>query len=106
MRNPLGKLTSYRRFGKSKKYEVISTMQVRKLMKKGCELFFCSVQDVSKKVGVNIEDVPNVNKFMDVFPSEISGMPPASAIEFTVDLVPGTAPYRMAPYGMAPATTH
>ena len=35
LRIPLGKLTSYRRFGKPKKFGAISVMQVRKLMKRG-----------------------------------------------------------------------
>ncbi|XP_010681946.2 uncharacterized protein LOC104896854 [Beta vulgaris subsp. vulgaris] len=85
LRNPLGKLTFYKHFGKPKNFRVISAMQVRKLMKKGCELFFYSVQDVSKEVGVNIEDVPILNEFMDVFSSEILGMPPPTAVEFTID---------------------
>ena len=42
-------------------------MQVRKLMNRECELFFCIVLDVSKEVGVKIEDVPMVNEFFDVF---------------------------------------
>ena len=71
-------------------------------MKKGRDLFFYSVHGVSKEVGVNIEDVLIVNEFMDVFSSEISGMPPARVIEFTIDLVPGTAPISKAPYKMAP----
>ena len=71
-------------------------------MKKGCELFFYSVKDVSKEVGANIEDVPIVSEFMDVFSSEISGMPPARAIEFTINLVHGTTPISKAPYSMAP----
>ncbi|XP_056689989.1 uncharacterized protein [Spinacia oleracea] len=102
LRNPIGKSISYRSFEKSKNAGVISAMQVRKLVKKGCELFFCSVQDVSKEVGVKIEDVPIVNEFMDVFPSEISGMPPARALEFTIELNPGTSPISKAPYRMAP----
>lgn len=75
-------------------------MQVKKLMKKGYELFLCSVQDVSKEVGLKIEDVPIVNEFMDVFPCEISSMPLARAIEFNIDLVPGTATVSKAPYRM------
>ena len=52
-----------------------------------------------------------VNEFMDVFPSEISGMPPARAVEFTIDLLPRTAPisktpyYRMTPYVMSELKT-
>ena len=39
---------------------------------------------MSKEVGVKLEDVPIVNEFMDVFSSDISGMPPARAVEFTI----------------------
>ena len=55
-------------------------------------MFFCIVKDVSKEVGLKIKNVPIVNEFMDVFLSEISGMPPARAVEFTIDLVPSTVP--------------
>ena len=97
LRSPLGKLTSYRHFGKPKNFRVISAMQV-KLMKKGCELFFCSLQDVSKEVELKIEDIPIVNEFMDVLPRYISGMPPEKAVDFTIDWVPGCAPISKAVY--------
>jgi hypothetical protein len=38
------------------------------------------------------EDIPVVNKFQDVFLQELPGMPPDREIEFTIDLIPGTAP--------------
>ena len=51
---------------------------------------------------MKLEDMPIVDEFMNVFPSEISGMPLARAVEFTIDLVPGTAPISKTPYRMAP----
>ena len=102
LRSPLGKLTSYRRFGKPKNFGVISSMQVKKLVKKGCELFFCSVRDVTKDVELKIEDIPILSEFMDVFSSKIYGTPPRRAIEFTINLVPGTAPIYKARYRIAP----
>jgi len=30
-----------------------------------------------------------VQEFMDVFPDEISGLPPKREIEFAIDLIPG-----------------
>ena len=36
------------------------------------------------------EDVPVVQKFADVFPHELPGMPPERDVEFTINLVPGT----------------
>jgi hypothetical protein len=49
-----------------------------------------------------LEDIPVVNKFQDVFPQELPGMPPDREIEFTIDLIPGTAPIAQAPYKMGP----
>ncbi|KAK1643105.1 hypothetical protein QYE76_060910 [Lolium multiflorum] len=51
---------------------------------------------------VRIEDIPVVNEFQDVFPKELPGMPPDREIEFTIDLIPGTAPIAQPPYKMGP----
>jgi hypothetical protein len=48
------------------------------------------------------EHIPVVNEFQDVFPQELPGMPPDREIEFTIDLIPGTAPIAQAPYKMGP----
>jgi hypothetical protein len=45
--------------------------------------------------------VPAVNEFPDVFPEELSGMPPDRDIEFVIELKPGTAPIYKTPYRMA-----
>jgi hypothetical protein len=49
-----------------------------------------------------LEGIPVVNEFQDVFPWELPGMPPDREIEFTIDLIPGTAPIAQAPYKMGP----
>jgi hypothetical protein len=49
---------------------------------------------------VKIEDIPVVNEFQDVFPKELPGMPPDREIEFTIDLILGTAPIVQPPYKM------
>ena len=51
---------------------------------------------------VKIEEIPVVNEFQDVFPKELPGMPPDREIEFTIDLIPGTAPIAQPPYKMGP----
>jgi hypothetical protein len=51
---------------------------------------------------VKLENIPIVNEFQDVFPKELPGMPPDREIEFTIDLIPGTAPIAKAPYKMGP----
>jgi hypothetical protein len=46
-------------------------------------------------------DVRTVSEFLDVFPEELSGMPPDREIEFVIELVPGTAPIFKRPYRIA-----
>jgi hypothetical protein len=43
-----------------------------------------------------------VSEFLDVFPDDLPGMPPDHDIEFSIDLLPGTAPIAKRPYRMAP----
>ena len=43
-----------------------------------------------------------VSEFPDVFPDDLSGMPPERDIEFSIDLLLGTAPIAKRPYRMAP----
>ena len=42
-----------------------------------------------------------VSEFPDVFPDDLPGMPPECDIEFSIDLLPGTAPIAKRPYRMA-----
>jgi hypothetical protein len=43
-----------------------------------------------------------VSEFPDVFSDDLPGMPPDHDIEFSIDLLPGTAPIAKRPYRMAP----
>ena len=43
-----------------------------------------------------------VSDFPDVFPDDLPGMPPERAIEFCIDLLPGTTPIAKRPNRMAP----
>ncbi|MCI65904.1 cellular nucleic acid-binding protein, partial [Trifolium medium] len=51
--------------------------------------------------GVKMEELPIVSEFPDVFPADVSDVPPEREVEFTIDLVPGTSPISMAPYRMS-----
>jgi len=44
-----------------------------------------------------------VQEFLDVFPSDLPGVPPDRDIDFAIDLEPGTKPISIPPYRMAPA---
>ena len=52
---------------------------------------------------MQLAEVPVVNEFFDVFPEDLSGLPPDREIEFEIELEPGTEPISIAPYRMAPA---
>jgi hypothetical protein len=49
-----------------------------------------------------LEEIPVVREFADVFPDELSGMPPDRDVEFVIELQPGTAPISKRPYRMPP----
>src|ERR1051325_6555168 len=46
------------------------------------------------------DGLPVVNEFPEVFPEDVSELPPEREVEFTIDLIPGTSPVLMAPYRM------
>ncbi|GJT68406.1 putative reverse transcriptase domain-containing protein, partial [Tanacetum coccineum] len=50
-----------------------------------------------------LEDVPIVQNFPEVFPEDLSGLPPTRQVEFQIDLIPGVAPVARAPYRLAPS---
>ena len=60
---------------------VISAMQTRRLMRKGCETFLALILD-SKRGQVDLEKIAAVREFPDVFPEELLGIP----LEREVDL--------------------
>ncbi|MCI62099.1 enzymatic polyprotein, partial [Trifolium medium] len=56
-------------------------------MKEQAELFavFASLKLESR---VKVEELPVVCEFPDVFPGDVSDVPPEREVEFTIDLVP------------------
>ena len=48
-----------------------------------------------------MEEIPVVNEYPDVFPEELPGLPPERAVEFSIELLPGTAPIFRRPYRMS-----
>jgi hypothetical protein len=48
-----------------------------------------------------LEDIHVVHEFPDVFPDDLPGMPPERAIEFKIELQPGTTPISKASYKMS-----
>ncbi|KAJ8756237.1 hypothetical protein K2173_025049 [Erythroxylum novogranatense] len=81
---------------------IVSALTAEKMMRKGCEAFLAYVIDTKADRG-KLEDIPVVREFLDVFPEELPGLPPAREIEFPIELLSGTSPISIPPYRMAPA---
>ena len=80
---------------------LISAMTVWKMIRKGCQGYLAFVVD-RRQEGTRLEDIPIVKEFPDVFSDDISGLPPDRAIEFVIELVPGTEPISIPLYKMTP----
>jgi hypothetical protein len=53
-------------------------------------------------ITVQLENIPVVCEYPDVFPDDLPGMPPDRDVEFVIELQPGTAPISKRPYLMPP----
>jgi hypothetical protein len=53
-------------------------------------------------VELELEDIHIIREYPYVFPDELPRMPPERAIEFKIELQPGTTPVAKAPYKMSP----
>ncbi|GJR19862.1 putative reverse transcriptase domain-containing protein [Tanacetum coccineum] len=49
------------------------------------------------------EEIVIVRDFPEVFPDDLSGLPPIQEIEFQIELIPGATPVAKSPYRLAPS---
>ncbi|GJS35267.1 putative reverse transcriptase domain-containing protein [Tanacetum coccineum] len=92
--------------GSKSKLNIISCTKTQKYIQKGCQVFLAQVTSKKTKDKLEekqLEDVPIVQEFPEVFPEDFPGLPPARRVEFQIDLVPGVVPAARAPYRLAPA---
>ncbi|XP_031127531.1 uncharacterized protein LOC116029624 [Ipomoea triloba] len=101
LRGPNGKRISDRGIERQPEPKSITMQKLRKYAHQGCEVYLCLVQDAEMEE-LEINQIPVVREFPDVFPEDLTEMPPEREVEFTIDLAPGTAPISKAPYRMAP----
>ncbi|GKF72615.1 hypothetical protein Tco_0208729, partial [Tanacetum coccineum] len=92
--------------GSKLKLNIISYTKTQKYIQKGCQVYLAQVtskktEDQAKEK--QLEDVPIVQEFSEVFLEDLPGLPPARQVEFQINLVPGVAPVARAPYRLAPA---
>lgn len=80
---------------------IISSLTAQKFIHKGVEAFLAYILN-TRALESEINQVPTVREFMDVFPKELLSLPPKRELEFVIHVIPGTTPKSIAPYRMAP----
>nr|GEV25199.1 hypothetical protein [Tanacetum cinerariifolium] len=84
----------------------ISCSKAQEYMVKGCQIFLAYIsakKEEDRSEGKQLEDVPVVWDYPEVFPKDLSSLPPARPVEFQIDLIQGAAPVARAPYRLAPS---
>ncbi|GJT32145.1 putative reverse transcriptase domain-containing protein [Tanacetum coccineum] len=92
--------------GRESRLAVISYSKAQEYVAKGCQVFLAQIsakKEEDKSERKQIEDVPIVRDFPEVFPEDLPGLPPTRPVEFQIDLIPGAAPVARAPYRLAPS---
>ncbi|XP_074344058.1 uncharacterized protein LOC141683232 [Apium graveolens] len=87
--------------GQRQEKKFLSILKAKKLLRQGCEAYLAHVIDTEKEVP-NLDKIPIVREFPNIFPDELPGLPPDREIEFSINLVLGAEPVSKAPYRMAP----
>ena len=80
---------------------LISAIEARKLLQKGCAGYLAYVIDTTKPES-KLLNIHVVQDFVDVFPDELPGIVLDREVEFSIELLPGTTPISITPYRMAP----
>ncbi|KAL0367280.1 UNVERIFIED_CONTAM: Transposon Tf2-11 polyprotein [Sesamum radiatum] len=77
-------------------------LKARKILRKEGQGFLAYLINKPKEQS-KPEEVPVVSEFLDVFPEELTSLPPDREVEFVIELLPNTSPISRTPYRMAPA---
>ncbi|XP_075504479.1 uncharacterized protein LOC142541915 [Primulina tabacum] len=72
--------------------------RARKLMHRDCRALIATIISIPEVPSQSVADVSVVRDFSDVFPDDVSGRQPVQEVEFSIDLMPGTAPISKMPY--------
>nr|GEU30508.1 hypothetical protein [Tanacetum cinerariifolium] len=100
--NPLGREIIIYGDKKKGEFRLCSMMKARKYLSHGCQAFMAHVIDTrcEKK---SVTDVLIVNEFLNVFPEDLTGIPPKRQVEFRIDLIPRATPIAKTSYRLAPS---
>nr|GFB55424.1 reverse transcriptase domain-containing protein [Tanacetum cinerariifolium] len=83
---------------------LISCLKAQEYMAKGCQIFLAQIstkKEEDRSEGKQLEDVPVVRDYPEVFPKDLSGLPPTRPVEFQIDLIPTVA--LVMPFGLTNA---
>ena len=76
----------------------ISAMELKKCIKKGCNLYVVRVADLLLNENLTpLKQHRVLDEFPNVFLEEIPGLPPQQEIEFSIELLPRSAPVSKIP---------
>jgi hypothetical protein len=78
----------------------ISSLQLKRCFRKGCQLYATHVEDLVDTKGPSLEYFLVLQEFEDVF-QEILGFPPRREIDFSIDLVSEVSLVSKTPYRMS-----
>ena len=79
---------------------IMTAMKASKMLRKLYQGYLAYAIEV-RDSGSQLEDIPVVREFSDVFPEDHPGIPPDKEIDFQIKLTPGTERISKAPYRMA-----
>nr|GEU59972.1 reverse transcriptase [Tanacetum cinerariifolium] len=71
--------------GRGSRLTVISCSKAQEYMAKGCQIFLAHVyakKEEDRSKGKQLEDVPVVRDYPEIFPKDLPGLPPARPMEF------------------------
>ena len=80
--------------------KVVSMMKAKRLVQQGGWTILACAVDVRGKEKT-LENMSIVNEFPNVYSDDLPGIPPSRAVDFIIELEPGTGPISKAPYRMA-----
>ncbi|XP_042962470.1 uncharacterized protein LOC122296738 [Carya illinoinensis] len=80
---------------------LISTLQARKCIDEGVSAFLLIIVEETAET-IEIQGIPMVEDFLEVFVDELLDLPPDREAEFQIELEPATILAHKAPYHMAP----
>ena len=86
--------------------EMLSTIQLKKGLKKGQETYVAALIEIKEEQSVEVPNsmVKILKEFRDVMPAEPpKELPPRRPIDHKIELLPGTKASTQAPYRMPPA---